>query len=160
MRPVLINHVHPFLMTGSSWSKRVWNGLRCNWSDFHTRYRFWVEKSVGNGFKVLWISILLHSWSSVPLDQKESETQNDAIYLIFTQQTKFGSKNRFVRIWKCSEWISASILDQPSSPILDDRFLLIKKSLKLITMQLIWFSPKVPILGRKIDWKWFYNTMN
>ena len=109
------------MMTGSSWSKRVWNWLRCNWSDFHPRYQFWVEKSIGNGFTMLWISIILHSWSSVPLDQEESETGNGAICLIFPYKPVVGPTIL---------WNGLKTLEIRFHLHFDHRLLLIKKNYK------------------------------
>ena len=73
-----------FLMIGSSWWKRVGNWNWCDWLDLLIINKFWVEKSVRNGFKIFRLSILLHSWWSVPHDEKESETEIGAIDLIFS----------------------------------------------------------------------------
>ena len=53
------------------------------------------QKSIGNGFKALYLSFLLQAPSLVPLGQIEFENENDAIDLIFSLQTNFGSINRF-----------------------------------------------------------------
>ena len=46
--------------------------------------KIWVKKSIKSIFKSLWLTFLLYSWWSVRLDEKEPETEIDAIDLIFS----------------------------------------------------------------------------
>ena len=86
---------HPFLIIGSSWPKRVRNWKWFDWSNFHHINQIWIEKSICKVMKLLrmnfcvrsWSTTFIHSWWSVPLDQKESETEHDVIDLIFSLWT-------------------------------------------------------------------------
>ena len=89
---------YPFLIIGSSCLKRLRNWKRLNWSNFYYINQIWIEKSICKGLKWLrmnfcvlsWSITFIHSWWSVPLDQKESETEHDVIDLIFILWTNFG----------------------------------------------------------------------
>ena len=128
---------HPFMIIGSSWPKRVRNWKWFDWSNFHHINQIWIEKLICKGMQLLrinfcvrsWLTTFIHSWWSVPLDQKESETDYYAIDLIFTQGTDFGSKNRLEVVLQYYELIISSVLDH--------RFFLIKKSPKQKKMRFI-----------------------
>ena len=121
---------HQFSIIGSSWPKRVRNCKCFDWSIFHHINQIWIEKLIRKGLKLLqmnfcvhsWLTTFIHSWWPVPLDQKESETDYDAIHLILTLGTNFGSRKRLEMVLQCHELVFSSILDH--------RFLLIKKSPK------------------------------
>ena len=97
----------------------------------HTsEFLFWSRAQVDTQFSTN-STLSVHSWS-VPLDEKESETESDPIDLIFSLPTNFGTRNRLEMVLK---WF-----DLVFSCILDDRFILTKKSPKLKLMRLTWFS--------------------
>ena len=72
-----------FLIIASTWSKTVRNWKWCNWSKFHRINQIRNKKSIWKSLKMLWMIIcvpswstqFMHSWWSVPLDQKESEAE-------------------------------------------------------------------------------------
>ena len=45
-----------------------------------------------NGFRILVYSFLMHSWSLAPLDQKEFDSQNYAIDMIFPNKKNLDRK--------------------------------------------------------------------
>ena len=68
---------------------------------------------------------------------------------VFPLFTNSGSRNLLETVSKWSDIVFSSILD--------DWFLLMKKSPKLKLMRLTWFSSNKLIFGREIDWKCFQN---
>ena len=91
---------HPFLIIGSFWSDRVWKRIWNDWAYFHTINQACIEKSIFKSLGMLRIDLSLHYWSttfihfrwSASLDEKESESENAAIDLVFSQSTNFDLK--------------------------------------------------------------------
>lgn len=83
---------YPFPIIGSSWSRKVKAWIWCDWSTFYHMKQIWIEKSIYKGLKMIWMNFcarswsitFIHSWWSLPLGEKESETEKDAIDLFFT----------------------------------------------------------------------------
>ena len=93
-----------------------------------------------------------HPFLIGPSLSKKSGTEDDAIAHTFTLWINIGSRNRMKMVSPYSSWVFSSILDH--------RFLLIKKSLKLKMVGFVWFLPIKQLLGPTIVWKWLRNSPN